>query len=138
MSIKQQNIDERRTHNRLPFQVKYGVVPIPKSSKLGRVIDISRGGFSFRYFDDDALLDEVFELDILFEDDDFSLEKIPCQVIDDRPISKNQTGKKSTIRRCSVKFGKLMPHQISQLEYFIHENMAGEIFVNLYQNRTFD
>lgn len=133
-----QSIDERRTHDRLPFQVKYGVVPIPKSSKLGRIIDISRGGFAFRYFDSNALLDKVFELDILFEDDDFSLEKIPCRVIDDRSIADNQIGKPSNMRRCSVKFGKLMPHQISQLEYFIHENMAGEVFINLHANETYD
>lgn len=130
------NTNERRTQQRLPFQVKYGVVPLPESSKFGRIIDLSKGGLAFRYFDNKAIAAELFELDILFEDDNFYLEKLSCKIIADHAVPNGVAATPSNMRRCSVEFGQLIPHQISQLESFIHDNTKGETYINLYKRKT--
>jgi len=108
------NMVERRHHKR--FKVKSGTF---KSKSLdGDIIDISMGGFSFSYVDNGEWSDESFDQGMLLGEKDLCLDDIPLKVISDCAINRGL----SITRRCGVKFVKLNPKQLAQLEYYIWAN----------------
>lgn len=117
---------ERRKHQR--FQVQDGAFAIlsPDFCNWGQIIDISRGGLAFRYTGSEQLPNASFDLGISSAKVGFYLGKVPFKVIWDFEIANEVDYNFTTIRRCGVEFGKLTPHQISQLEYFIEDHALGE------------
>lgn len=105
---------ERRKHKR--YNVKSGT--FKSESKSGDIIDISMGGLSFSYIDSDNWTDEEFDCGMLMGERDLGLEEIPLKIISDCAINSGL----SITRRCGVKFEKLTPKQLAQLEYYIWAN----------------
>ena len=89
-----------------------------KPNILGQIIDISEGGLAFTYFPNDEILNDNFEMDILFMDDRFFLYKVPYFTVQDIETEDGVPDGIMPIRRRSVKFGKLHHNQKSQLAYF--------------------
>ena len=112
---KKKDEADRRLHAR--FKVKSGTT-IKAKSQSADIIDISMGGLSFSYIDDNEWTDESFERGMLLGEKDLCLEDIPMKIISDCAINSGL----SVTRRCGVKFEKLSPKQLAQLEYYIWAN----------------
>jgi hypothetical protein len=118
---------ERRKFRR--FRVKHPafVVFNTQPTKLGEILDISMNGLSFRYMvDSEELVNQSRELDILFGDDDFYLDKLLFRTVADRMTGNGLPFSTMIMRRRSVQFCELAESQQSQLEYFIKHNTSGE------------
>jgi hypothetical protein len=109
------------------FRVEDGafVVLNPADPKVGRIIDISTGGLAFAYIGREMPLQESTEVNIFSGDCSFCLYKVPCDVILDLGPNVSDFAPLS-IRRCSVKFGKLKQNQISELKRFIRNHTLGQ------------
>lgn len=90
------------------------------SDKSGEIIDISMGGLAFSYVDRDDWSFESCDRGMLLGEKELCLDDIPLKVISDCAINSGL----SIIRRCGVKFEKLTPKQLAQLEYFIWANSS--------------
>ena len=114
---------DRRKHKR--YMVKEGAFTV-NSAKSGMITEISTRGLTFHYVDRKAWTGESTQLDIVFDADDFYLDKIPCKTVSDIVTSGNLPDKAKVIKRHSVEFGKLTPSQMEQLQYFIENYTLGE------------
>ncbi len=125
----------RRTHRR--FKVKDGTFAVlfQDSSKLAEIIDISMTGFAFRYSDSAFIdndrdgraflyqdrqqqLDHLASFDIFLVDSGIYLDRIPCKIVSHIEID-GLAPNSIPMKRCGIAFEKLLPEQISDLEYFI-------------------
>ncbi len=101
------------------------VVPRPQanSTKLAKLIDISNGGLAFQYFmNNDIDYDYFTELDVYISGDGKILEQIPIQMISTIIIPLGDPYFSITsIKRLSVKFGKMSSTKIILLKKFIDE-----------------
>jgi hypothetical protein len=135
MTADKQNV-ERRSHQR--FQIPAGcfVSLGPDYTILGQIIDMSLGGVAFRHMGNTPCLrpkDESY-LDIFLTEGGFSLSKVPVETVSDYEISDVVSNRLvdpiplsyKGMRRCSVQFGELTHHQISQLEHLIENYAIGE------------
>jgi hypothetical protein len=119
---------ERRTYRR--FKVKHPafVVFNTQPTRLGEILDISMNGLSFRYMvDSEEVVNQSRDLDILFGDDDFYLDRLPFSTVSDRLSDNGLPFSTMIMRRRGVRFGDLNDHQRGKLEYFIENNTNGEV-----------
>jgi len=121
------DLAERRVYKR--FEVQEGAFTSLRGpvSKLGQIMDISRGGLAFRYIDTGVYPDSSFELDISLSDNGFHLAEVSCKTISDSAIAKESYSSSITMRRLGVQFAELTHNQTSQLEHFIQNHTIGEI-----------
>jgi len=119
---KNDNMTNRRAHQR--FKATTGVFAV--NAKFGQIIDISKGGLSFRYVERQGWPKELFEMGVLYGDDDFCLDNLPIKTISDCIIANGLSSYSTIIRRCGVQFGELTAKQVRDLEYFIWANSNGE------------
>ena len=115
---------DRRQHKR--YMVKEGAFTV-NCAKSGMITEISTGGLTFHYVDRKAWAEEATELDIVFDADDFYLDKIPCKSVSDIATAGDLPDKAKVIKRHSVEFGKLTPTQLEQLHYFIEHYTLKEL-----------
>ena len=117
---------ERRKNRR--FRANEGTFASPRTNaqKLWQIIDVSKGGLSFRYIPHREDLKNSSELDILTRDTLFSLEKMPFRSVSDSEIADESTSN-YPLRRHGVQFGVHTPSQISQLDYFIQNHTFCEV-----------
>ena len=111
---------EGRQHRR--FRVHNGgfAALCNEFTALGQIIDISRGGLSFRYVASEARTYGSAELRILMTDGSFCFEKVPFKTIWDSAMPREFSSGAITLRHCGVQFGDLTHSQRVDLEYFIH------------------
>jgi hypothetical protein len=120
--MKRSNEVEQRQHKRYLVKERSFAVLGPKALRLCHLIDIGRGGLSFRYFaDKDEMNGETNALDILCGEN-YYIEKIPARNVSDRQLSPDQPFGSLAMRRRSVQFGEMTPAQVEQLENFILHN----------------
>lgn len=81
---------------------------------LFHIVDISCGGFAFRYLGNDELEARSGELEIVF-DDKFTLGKLPVQPVSDCAIDFGYI----PMRRRSMRFTDLTPWQKAELDHFL-------------------
>ena len=86
---------------------------------LGEIIDIGIGGLSFRTVDTGAKTGELFDLNILFGEDGFSLDQLPCKAVADFVLSDDLVPDTKVERRVCVKFEELPAEKKAQLIRFI-------------------
>ena len=125
--VNEKEFVEQRKQKRFKVKDRAFAVLGPDALKLCHMIDISKGGLSFRYFiDSEELAEEIFELGVLFGDD-FYLEKIPARVISDNVIENDSHFSTVIMRRRGVQFGDLSSRQKEQIDYFIKHNTTAEL-----------
>lgn len=119
--------EERRNHTR--FKTKPGAYTVFSARSIipGRINDISLGGLCFSYVEGEEWYHESSELDILFGDDDFYLDKIPFETVSDTVIENESPYSQIIMRRCGVKFGQMTPEQLEQLKHFITQNTVNGV-----------
>jgi hypothetical protein len=93
--------------------------------KVGKIVDISKGGLAFRYLHVGEHLRQTFELDMYSRKNDFRMEKIPVRTVWDRG-SPGELHFSTRTRLRGVQFGKLNQEQLSELERFILLNTVTE------------
>lgn len=102
-----------------------------KSSRVGRVKDISIGGLSFEHIYDEDLEREPLKRDLSLWVNNFSMFNLPCRVVYDIPISEPPEYDILTIhfktRRCGVQFETLTEYQRAQLDYFLKTYTGGRV-----------
>ena len=126
----------RRSHKR--YRVKEGTFAVLylNSFKLAPIIDISRGGFSFRYSDSQFIdidqdgraffyqfnrrrLEEFSTFDIFLVDSGIYLDRLPCKIVSNFELKEIKSTNSIRMRRYCIQFDELVPRQISDLEYFL-------------------
>jgi hypothetical protein len=119
MQIKK-GVDGRK-HQR--FQVKEGTNAVLHNHdrRIGPVIDISRNGLSFRYFDDVKGSSGSAQLEIVYTEEVFHLRLIPVSTVYDKLEQRYVPISTLINRRCGVKFEKLNDYQASLVKYFIQK-----------------
>ena len=119
MKIKK-GVDGRK-HKR--FQVKEGTNAVLHNHdrRIGPVIDISRSGLSFRYFDDVKGSSGNAQLEIAYTKEVFHLRLIPVSTVYDKLEQRYVPFSTMINRRCGVKFEKLNDYQASLVKYFIQK-----------------
>jgi hypothetical protein len=110
---------ERRKHKRFRAEDGAYAAVRPQYDKIGQIIDVSRGGLSFRYLVSDSYGEASSELDIFLIGDDFHLDKLPFKTVSDQEIPERLSLGSRSMRRCAVQFGKLTQVQALKLEEFI-------------------
>jgi hypothetical protein len=126
----EEELAEGRQHNR--FKVQNGGFAALRSqfTVLGQIIDISRGGLTFRYVASEARTTRTngsAELNILMTDGSFCFEKVAFKTIWDSAIPDEFSFGPITLRHCGVKFGELTHSQKVDLEYFIRVYTLGDV-----------
>jgi hypothetical protein len=117
---------ERRKHKRFrPQEGTYAVLSGPVS-KMGQIIDISRGGLAFRYIDIGDRPKENCVLDILREDNSFRLENVCFRIISDLDASKDFPFSTIPMRRCGGQLAGLSDRQIYDLEHLMESFTEAE------------
>ncbi len=113
------NEAERRFFKR--YHAKDGALAFIDSIP-GRIVDISEGGMSINYMVFEKEITNRLLLDIFFNDDNFFLQGIPAQVVNEKVKEPLTPFSSVIIRRYSIRFGDLSDDQKNRLEYFIHHN----------------
>lgn len=119
--MKIKNGFDGRKHKR--FQVKEGTNAVLHNHdrRIGPVIDISRSGLSFRYFDDVKGSSGSAQLEIAYTEEVFYLRLIPVSTVYDKLEQRYVPFSTLINRRCGVKFEKLNDYQASLVKYFIQK-----------------
>jgi hypothetical protein len=120
------NPERRKTVRFLPQAETY-VVLRPDFTKLGRLLDISRGGLSFQYISSEAESRGPTQLDLFTGNNGFYLPTLRCKVIYDIPLSEQETSATPLERRrCGLEFGETTEAQAAQLNLYLANHVAGE------------
>ena len=96
------------------------------STKLAKIIDISDNGLAFHYIDSQNRSKELAELDLLFANDAFYLDKISIKRVVDFKIDPEICRGSFVIRRCGVQFSRLKFDQRTGLNYFLKNYTTNE------------
>ncbi|MBW2594106.1 MAG: PilZ domain-containing protein [Deltaproteobacteria bacterium] len=96
-----------------------------KPVRMGRVLDISKGGLSFSYPETKQHPRQSLGLEILLADCGFYLEKVPFKVVSDIKMPHEIPKDSITNWRCSVKFGTLKQNQAARLHHFLTNHTMG-------------
>ena len=118
---------ERRKHER--FKVKNGAIAIIRLSnilstaqKYSQIINIGRGGLTFRYIDRKDESNEPLNLDLLFIQDSICsayLKYVSLKPVWGSHIDSKTSFNQVKIKQQGVEFGKMMCQQESQLDRFL-------------------
>ena len=126
MKIKK-GVDGRK-HKRFPVKEGTHAVLHDHERRIGPVIDISRSGLSFRYFDDVRGRKDSgsAKLEIACTDEGFYLRLIPVSTVYDKLEPYDVPSGTMINRRCGVKFEKLSDYQLSLVKYFVQKFTVDE------------
>jgi hypothetical protein len=119
---------EQRKYERLEPQGLAFVVFRPEFSKIGSIINISRGGLGFHYLcpagNEDPTTETFRIIDIIASGNSFYLSKIPCTLVYDDKINSNRVTFMTDLvnRRCGLKFDPLTKKQEKQINLFLAEH----------------
>jgi len=117
--------DEKRKESRFWIQEYAYAVLRPTSKKVGQIVDISRGGLSFRYPDTGEERVESLELDIFLVGDEFHLDRVPFRTVSERELDVELPDHAMTMKQCGVKFDRLTQEQIEGLDLLIGKYTRG-------------
>ena len=101
-----------------------------KPAKLGKMIDISRSGLSLFYIDRSGELGSFSEIDLLFSDDAFYIDRVSSKIISNEETSSCYSPNPLKIKRMRLHFEKLNAKQTALLETFIRRYTKVEIALN--------
>ena len=111
---------DRRKNRRFKIKsVTYTVFKTMSDEDMGELIDISKGGLSFRYYISSKKVKDPYELNIISADDSFQLNNVPIKEISNITKSDKSHLKSIVQGRFGFQFMDLTPYQISELDYFM-------------------
>jgi c-di-GMP-binding flagellar brake protein YcgR len=95
--------------------------------KMGEIIEISRGGLTFSYIDNERDLKARGELDILFAEKDFHLSRLPFKQVEDAEVIDDSPFSALSMKRLTVKFKELSPKQKRKIDHLLSNYTTGEV-----------
>lgn len=95
--------------------------------KMGDIIEISRGGLSFRYIENEEKLTGFKELDIIFAEKDFHLRRLPFIAVEDTMMLDEGPFNALSMKRMTVQFKDLTSRQKEKIEHLIDNYTKGEV-----------
>ena len=109
------------------FRAREGAFAVLRNhvNKLGQILDISRGGLSFKYIADDHLPPGPHFLDIFLTGREFHTKSVPVITISDVEIDADIPYTSLTLRRRGLQFMELTPNHVNQLEVFLQNHTKG-------------
>ena len=110
---------DRRKDTRFSAKTGAFIVLRPDYTKLGQIIDVSAGGLAFRYMASEKSTIHSAEMDIFIGNNGFHLARIPFETVSDVETGHDSPFSSITMRRSSVKFGRLTDSQMAELTHFI-------------------
>ena len=121
------NIDDKRLFDRFLVQEFAYAVLRPSSKCVGQIVDVSRGGVSFRYPDTGIEDDKVTyqHLDIFLVGDDFYIERIPFKTVSERRLEIDLPDHTLSMIQCGVMFDTLSMEQEERLAILIDKYTRG-------------
>lgn len=128
MSISKIKFD-RREYKRLKVcEGTYAVLkPHANSSKLGNIVDISKGGLSFNFIDSQKLFSDFSELDIYVSGSGLMVSHLPVEITSEITLNKDIPFYSVITRRFGVKFSAISDKTRSQLDHFLHNHTLIDI-----------
>ena len=115
---------ERRKHERLTLKGGAFATLSPHPLIAGQILNISKGGLSFRYIASKENLKDASNLSIMLTNGRFGLHDIPVAPVWDRPIPRNFSYSLIAMRHCAVKFKDLSDTQQSELKIFFENHTS--------------
>jgi hypothetical protein len=97
-----------------------------KPLKMGQIVNISKGGLAFRYIDSEIEAAKSSEIDILFAQNGFHLNKISFKTMVDYKAVSEFPFSSIVMRQRSVQFREMRPYQTFRLDYFIKNYTTDE------------
>ena len=115
---------ERRKHKRCSVQNESYAAISPNSKKLGKILDISKGGLAFEYFANcESEISDPCQT-IYLSSNGCYVEDIPFKIIEDSKVSSNQPFNSMEKRKQRVQFGNISNRQSFDLDFYIQKNTA--------------
>ena len=111
---------ERREHER--YAARDDVVAALRSSlksKVGLVMNVSRGGLAFRYVESTDMVAEPLELDLKLGETGVNLKGVPVKLVNDTSMANEFSFSLIPLRKCSLQFGQMTREQTSKLELLL-------------------
>ena len=128
LGVKQErgNMIERK-HKR--FTAKHGVYAsiLQENHKLGQIVDVSKGGLSFKYIDQhsEQMFGSEDKENLTLSSNHYIVEKLPFNVVDEYEV-KEASFCNTSIKKIHIEFQTLTPRQEFLLNDFIAECCLGE------------
>lgn len=121
LSVAIESAIEKRKYPR--FKTISGIVTLPdvNLSKQFKMIDISKGGTVFYYFENTVTQCDFSSLSISSSDNKFFLEDIPCKVISNQKMNNILSLNRERVKRLAVQFGPLATEQEKKVGEFIEK-----------------
>lgn len=121
--------NERRKDERLkPSELTF-VALRPDFNRLGKVIDISRGGICFQYMvpvDQDGLAEALW-VDLFQSASTYYMPSVPCQLVYERRRQPGAFPVGMEYRQCGLRFADLSSDQSAQLALYLANHTAGRV-----------
>ena len=118
---------ERRKQERYEPQDVTFVAMRPDFTRLGKLLDISRGGLCFQYMAKEYqnVATPSSDIDIFTSGSEYYLPGVPCKVIYDADVTKKMASFIDVkYRRCGLKFLNLSQEQVNQLDSYLKTHTA--------------
>lgn len=90
-----------------------------RPSRMGEIVEISRGGLSISCVENNADISKSKEMDILFTDDDFYLSRLPFKTINERFIKAEAPFDVFNMTQLAVQFEALTENQRKKLDQLL-------------------
>ena len=117
--IATENTVEKRKSNRFKAQEDTYVAIVNDSIKVGKIINLSKGGLAFSYIGKEAQITGWHKMNIFLSGNRFYLKEVSFKAISDFYIDTKTQFSTVLMKQCGGQFGELTREQKSQLEYFI-------------------
>ena len=119
---------ERRETDRYVPKKQTFVALRPDFSKLGKILDISRGGLCFQYMAKEGQEHDsrLVDLDMFSDENGYYLPSVPCRFVYETTIGQAIASPVGLeYRNCGLKFGNLTREQSDQLDLYLRHHTAG-------------
>lgn len=110
---------ERRKEER--YQVT-GKAFAENSARNGLITDISLDGLAYRYVDRKRWPEESYCLDIVLDEEDFRLRRLPFTIVNECVAAHDCPDRTLIVKERRIQFLDLTPAQRARLEYFINNH----------------
>jgi len=121
--------DERRKHARFkPSELTF-VALRPDFTRLGKIVDISRGGICFQYMvpEDQQSLAAALWVDVFQSASSYYVPSVPCKVVYERRQQSTAFPIGIEYRQCGLEFADLTPEQGALLDLYLANHTAGRV-----------
>jgi len=126
MATKKRIIERRKNKRYKAKEGAYAAIS-PHSRKLGQIIDISIGGLSFKYIDNNEEKEDEPERSIFLSSLGYYVGELPFKTIEDYEITNSPSFSSMKLRKRRVKFAELSFKQLFDLDFYLRSNVIDPV-----------